>query len=138
MDRRRPYLDGYEHEWFKECSKREDSKESELGQRYQENIDEDRRYFRTSDLSVADLCKWLSNGAIPCIANEGVIWLMHFISLGARTAEVGEKVEFVELELRAIVEYHCMEDMKDRINPESYALMEQDLKKATEFYGIPV
>ena len=136
IDKRRPYLDGYEHEWFKECSKREDSREFELGRCYQKHIDEDRRHFRTSDLTVSDLCQWLSNEAIPCIANEGVVWLMHFISLGARTAEYREKVEFVEMELRAIVEYHCMEDMKDRINPESYALMEKDLEAAKTFYEI--
>ena len=136
IDKRRPYLDGYEHEWFKECSKREDSKEFELEQSYQKTIDIDTHYFNTSDLSVQSLCEWLSNEAFPCIANEGVVWLMHFISLGARTAEVGEKVEFVELELRAIVEYHCMEDMKDRINPESYGLMEKDLEAAKTFYEI--
>ena len=136
--RRRPYLAENEYELFEQCSKREESKEFERKCSYKKRADEDREYFATTDLSISGLCKWLSNDSVPNIANEGVIWLMHFISLGARTAEVGEKVEFVELELRAIVEYHCMENMKDRINPESYALMEKDLKKATEFYGIPV
>ena len=135
--RRRPYLDGNEYELFEQCSKRRESKESELKRSYQRRTDGDKRYFRTyTHLTVSDLCQWLSNDDFPCIASEGVAWLMHFISLGARTAEYHEKVEFVELELRAIVEYHCMEDMKDRINPESYGLMEKDLEAAKTFYEI--
>ena len=69
------------------------------------------------------------------LANEGVYYLMHFIALGTLSAENGEGVEFIEMELRHIQQSGKLELLKCRINEHSFALLEEDLQRAIEYYN---
>lgn len=76
-----------------------------------------------------------SKSVMESIANEGVYYLMHFIALGALSAEKGERVDFVEMELRHIQQSGKLELLKCRINEQCFAQMEEDLQRALEYYS---
>ena len=74
--------------------------------------------------------------SLESLANEGVYYLMHFISLGAILKQKGERVDFVGAELCHIQESKKLELLKCRINEQSYLQMEQELQELIEYYTV--
>ena len=85
--------------------------------------------------SFSDACIAESKVVMENLANEGVYYLMHFIALGTLSAEKGERVEFIEMELRHIQQSGKLELLKCRINEQGFALLEEDLHRAIEYYN---
>ena len=88
------------------------------------------------DLSFYETSLWICNDDLHIIANEGVYYLMIFISLGVLSVEFNENVDFIKIELKYILENNLLEKLKERINRESYIDMQQDLYNSKQYLGI--
>ncbi len=86
-------------------------------------------------LDFRSACLTECNRSLERLANEGVYYLMQFISLGALSKECLQKVDFIAAELIHIQATGHLPLLKGRINDESYAQMEQDLQEALAFYN---
>ncbi len=136
---RRPYITcESELELYNDCKNHICLVEKDLKLNYK-NIKELNRHFilrNNLELSFYETSLWICNDDLHVIANEGVYYLMIFISLGILCVEFNENVSFIKMELKYILEKKLLEKLKERINIESYIEMQEDLNDIQQFFGI--
>ena len=136
---RRPYItEGYEQDLFDNASKYSDNIEDDLKLEYSKikEIKETEILSNRSWLSFCDILIKQCNDDLCCIANHGVYYLMVFISLGALSAKYGEKVDFVRIELKYILDHNLIGELKDRIHTMCYLDMMKDITVIRSYYEL--
>lgn len=91
--------------------------------------------YEQSNLVFRDACINECKNSLERLANEGVYYLMHFISLGVLSKYNLQKVDFIEAELKHIQKSGRPALLKSRINDQSYGQIEKDLQEALDFYN---
>lgn len=132
MKKRRPYiLDACTQKIFENAK-------DKFKHNYIKEKHEYRNYFdhMRFDEDCESVATFLCIDDLISIGAEDVGWLMAFIIFGVLTSEFGERVDFVEDELRDILINNHMERLKHKITSDDYQLMLEDLKTAQDFYGI--
>ena len=136
---RRPYITGESDlELYNNCKNHIYVAEQDLKLNYKK-IKELNKHFilrDNLDLSFYETSLRICNDDLHIIANEGVYYLMIFISLGVLSVEFNENVDFIKIELKYILENNLLEKLKERINRESYIDMQQDLYNSKQYLGI--
>ena len=117
---------------------------------HEENIEDDLRldYHRIKEIKEREISSnqdWLSfhdiiikqcNDDLCFISNQGVYYLMVFISLGALSNKYKEKIDFIGIELKYIFDHSLLDKLKHRINPQSYADMLDDILAVKLYYNL--
>ncbi len=102
-------------------------------------IKEQNKHFVSRDyteLTFYEISLYICNNDLHLIANEGVYYLMIFISLGSLSMDFNENIDFIKMEINYILEKNLLENLKERINKESYIEMQHDLNNIKQHFGI--
>lgn len=117
---------------------------------YSENIEDDLKldYNKTKESKENEIISnldWLSfrdiiikqcNDDICFISNQGVYYLMVFISLGMLSVKYGEKIDFIRIELKYIFDNNLISKLKRRINAQSYSDINNDITVIRSYYNL--
>ncbi|MBQ7935698.1 MAG: hypothetical protein IJ333_05050 [Clostridia bacterium] len=136
---RRPYITSEsELELYNDCKNRICTVEKDLKLNYKKIKEQNRHFVLRDNLEFTfyETTLWICNDDLHIIANEGVYYLMTFISLGILGVEFNENVDFIKMELRYILEKKLLENSKERINIESFIEMQQDLNGIQRHFDI--
>lgn len=110
--------------------------EEEVQINYKKLKEQNKRFiFRDyTELTFYEISLWICNDALHLIANEGVYYLMTFISLGILSVEFNENVDFIKIELKYIFDNELINKMKHRINAQSYLDIINDASIVKSYY----
>lgn len=136
---RRPYITcESELELYNDCKNRMCTVEKDLKLNYKKIKEQNRHFILRDNLEFTfyETTLWICNDDLHIIANEGVYYLMTFISLGILGVEFNENVDFIKMELRYILEKKLLENSKERINIESFIEMQRDLNGIQRHFDI--
>ena len=136
---RRPYITCQsELELYNDRKKRICTVEKDLELNYKKIKEQNRHFILRDNLEFTfyETTLWICNDDLHLIANEGVYYLMIFISLGILCVEFNENVSFIKMELKYILGKKLLEKLKERINIESYIEMQEELNDIQQYFGI--
>ncbi|MDE7281653.1 MAG: hypothetical protein K2N36_07940, partial [Ruminiclostridium sp.] len=110
FDPRRPYITCESEQALYEYGKRQRTPIKDERKLKYNRVKELNKHFVIRDvfyenfLTFEEVTTWICNDDLPIIADEGVYYLMTFISLGALAVEFNENIEFIKIELSNIFE----------------------------------
>ena len=135
-DPQRPYITcERDQEIYEYGRKQEDTIDDDIKLNYSRLREQNKHFIMRDDkLTFEEEATWICNDDLPFIANEGVYYLMTFISLGALAVEFNENIDFIKVELRYIFENKFLEKMTARINSGSYIEMRRDCEKIKQYF----